>query len=190
MGVGKYRAPHSRRPMTRWSSSAACPRRRILHGFATLGPGALAGCTTVFGGGEPADDGQSDLGSTPTGSIHWHVHLTIEVQGEPQPIPAAVGIGEQYADSRYYDRGMKMTSIHTHDESGTIHWEVMQTPKEGELRLGAFFDIWGKTFTETCIFDYCNDGDGEVTMTVNGEPNDEFADYVVSDEDEIVIRYG
>ena len=86
---------------------------------------------------------------------------------------------------------MQMTSIHTHDADGTVHWEIMgRPPKEGELQLGAFFEIWGKAFSETQIFNYRNNEQEKVTMTVNGEQNDDFADYKVSDEDEIVIRYG
>lgn len=117
------------------------------------------------------------------------MQLTVEIQSEPQQIPADIGIGSQYSGSPYYDAGMQMTSMHTHDDSGTIHWEVMQTPKEGELRLGAFFDVWGKPFSETCLFDYCGDDSGTVTVTVNGVPNHEYGDYVVSDGDDIIIRY-
>lgn len=119
-----------------------------------------------------------------------HVHLTIEIQGETQEIPSDIGIGQEYSESPYYDSGMQMTSIHTHDASGTIHWEIMgRPPKEGELQLGAFFDIWGKPFSETQILDYRNDEQNIVTMTVNDASNDDYATYQVSDGDEVVIRY-
>lgn len=84
---------------------------------------------------------------------------------------------------------MQMASMHTHDASGTIPWEVMQTPKEGELRLGTLFDVWGIPFSETYLFDSCGDDGGTVPMTVNGESKHEYGDYVVSDGDVIIIRY-
>lgn len=184
-----YRAPDRESTVNTRNSSMTVPRRQLLQGLGTIGLATLAGCTTAFGGRGASNDGQSDPGSTPSGSVHWHVQLTVEIQGEPQQIPADIGIGSQYSGSPYYDEGMQMTSMHTHDDSGTIHWEVMQTPKEGELRLGAFFDVWGKPFSETCLFDYCGDDGGTVTMTVNGETNHEYGDHVVSDGDDILIRY-
>lgn len=171
------------------NSSLPVPRRQFLQGLGTLSLAALAGCATALGGTGAPNTGQSDPGSTPTGAVHWHVQLAIEIQGEPHEIPANIGIGSQYSENPYYDAGMQMTSMHTHDASGTIHWEVMQTPKEGELRLGAFFDVWGIPFSETCLFDSCGDDGGTVTMTVNEEPNHEYGNYVVSDGDAIIIRY-
>lgn len=156
----------------------------MLQGLGTVGLSALAGCSTALGGNDGRDDEQDS-----TESIHLHPELTIEIQGETKEIPS--GIGQKYSDSPYYDSGMQMTSIHTHDDSGTIHWEIMgRAPKEGELKLGAFFKIWGKEFSETQIFEYRNNEQNEVTMVVNGTPNDDFAEYTVSDGDDIVIRYG
>ena len=151
-------------------------RRRLLQGLDTVAIASLAGCSAVLGGKNE--------------SIHLHPHLTIEIHEETQQIPSDIGIGQEFADSPYYDSGMEMTSIHTHDASGMIHWEIMNRPPiDGELQLGAFFDIWGKPFLERQIFDYQNDGQNTVTMTVNGEPNDDYATYEVTDGDEIVIRY-
>lgn len=171
--------------MTIRDSPTDLQRRRLLQGLGTAGIAALAGCSTALG---EADD--SDSGQNSSESIHLHPQLTIKIQGETQTIPSDIGIGQAYSDSPYYDNGMQMTSIHTHDDSGTIHWEIMgRPPKDGELQLGAFFDIWGKPFSETQILDYQNDEENEVTMTVNGTPNEDFANYTVSDGDEIVIRY-
>lgn len=162
-------------------------RRQALQGVVLVGLTSLAGCTTVFGKRQPRDATDSLTEDPPSGSIHWHVTLVIEIDGEPRPIPPDVGIGPEYSASPYYDSGMRVASIHTHDDSGTIHWEVMEAPKEGELNLGAFFDIWGEPFSQTCVLDHCTD-EGTLTMLVNGEPNDEFADYRVSDGDRIAIR--
>lgn len=160
-------------------------RRRLLRGLGTVAIAPLAGCSASIGGSTGPNAGQN-----PADSIHLHPHLTIEIHGETQQIPSGIGIGQEYSESPYYDSGMQMTSIHTHDASGTIHWEIMgRPPKDGELQLGAFFEIWGKPFSETQIFDYRNDEQNEVTMVVNGTPNDDYATYEVGDGDEIVIRY-
>ena len=171
--------------MTTRGSYRDLQRRRLLQGLGTVGVASLAGCTTVLRGDEESDTGQNS-----DNSIHWHPHLTVEIKGEPRQIPSGIGIGQEYSDSPYYHNGMQMTSIHTHDASGKIHWEIMdRPPKDGELQLGAFFGIWGKPFSETQILKYQNDEENEVTMTVNGEPNDDFANYKVNDGDDIVIRY-
>lgn len=124
--------------------------------------------------------------------IHWHPELTIYVKGQKQDIPANIGIGQQYSSSKWYDPMMQMTDIHTHDNSGVLHWEVMDnmTPVTKEhVRLGNFFDIWGKPFSSTQLFDKHNGPEGKVTMTVNGQPNTEFDQYVVHNKDQIVIRF-
>lgn len=110
--------------------------------------------------------------------VHYHPELTIVIKGQKQEIPADIGIGSQYKNNRFYDPMMNMTDIHTHDSSGTLHWEVMEGPtKKGHLRLGNFFEIWEKPFN------------ANVKMLVNGEINQEFDNYLVKDEDRIEIIY-
>lgn len=124
--------------------------------------------------------------------IHWHPYLEIYIKSQKQTLPDNLGIGSQYASNKWYDPMMRMTDVHTHDSSGTIHWEVMDnmTPvTKDHVRLVNVFDIWGKTFNSKCIFDNCNGPKGTVKMTVNGEPNNEFENYLVHDKDIIVIRY-
>lgn len=124
------------------------------------------------------------------GGIHWHPKLTILIKGQKQTIPANIGIGMQYAGYPRYDAMMKMTDMHTHDDTGVLHWEVMEGPVTKEdVRLGSFFAVWGKKFDGSCILDYCNGPEGSVTMSVNGEPNTEFQNYLVKDGDKIEIRY-
>ncbi|TSC98160.1 MAG: hypothetical protein Greene101447_123 [Parcubacteria group bacterium Greene1014_47] len=122
--------------------------------------------------------------------IHWHPELKTVVKGEETKIPANIGIGMQYAGYPRYDPMMRMTDIHTHDDSGTLHWEVMSGPvKKEDVRLGSFFAIWGKKFDGSCILEHCNGSEGAVKMFVNGEPNTEFQNYLVKDGDQIEIRY-
>jgi hypothetical protein len=122
--------------------------------------------------------------------IHWHPELAIYIKGQKQEIPANIGIGKQYSNSKWYDPMMDMTDFHTHDNSGTLHWEVMDGPVTKEhVQLKAFFEVWGKAFNATQIFDAKNGPDGTVKMTVNGQPNSEFENYQVKDKDKIEIRY-
>lgn len=124
--------------------------------------------------------------------IHWHPQLVIFVQGKRVEIPANLGIGKQYRSNRWFDPMMGMTDIHTHDSSGTLHWEVMQdkTPvTKDHVLLGVFFEIWGKPFSSQQILSYQNGSGGTVKMTVNGKPNTEFEKYQVRDGDKIEIRF-
>lgn len=121
--------------------------------------------------------------------VHWHPSLKITIKGSPQIITANTGVGQQYAGNPLYESSMGMTGLHTHDASGTLHWEIPRPPRESDLRLGNFFSIWKKTFNKDCIFEFCNSAEGTVKMSVNGKPNTEFENYLVRDKDAIEIRY-
>lgn len=125
------------------------------------------------------------------GGIHWHPALSVYIKGIKQEVPANIGIGFDYKNSRWWDPMMNMTNIHTHDASGTLHWEVMDGPiKKEHITLKAFFtDVWGKQFNSSCIFEFCNGHDGQVKMFVNGQENTEFQSYLVKDKDKIEIKY-
>lgn len=109
--------------------------------------------------------------------IHWHPDLKIKILGEYQEIPANIGIGVVHQ------------LIHTHDADGIIHIEPTGAVRENDIKLGRFFEIWGKTFNRDCIFDKCSDPEGELKMLVNGEQNFEFENYVMRDGDRIEIIY-
>ena len=122
--------------------------------------------------------------------IHWHPQLAIYIKGKKQVIPANIGIGKQYASSKWYDPMMSMTDFHTHDTSGELHWEVMEGPvTKDHVTLKAFFEVWGKPFNSNQILDVKNGPDGTVKMFVNGQPNTEFENYQVKDKDQIEIKY-
>ena len=85
---------------------------------------------------------------------------------------------------------MMMTDMHTHDDSGQLHWEIMKGPvTKDQVRLSNFFGIWGKTFTSSCIFTYCNGPQGHLTFKVNGKNNQDFENYLVKDNDKIEIIF-
>lgn len=115
--------------------------------------------------------------ASPT-SIHWHPNLAITIKGEKRAIPANIGT-----------TGAHTNNIHTHDDSGTLHMELLGRVTKEKTKLKNFFTEWGKTFSPTCILDSCNGPDGTVTMTVNGQPNTEFGDFEMHDGDKIEIRF-
>ena len=100
--------------------------------------------------------------------LHWHPELTIFVKDEEQKIPANIGIGAVH------------NPIHTHDASGVIHLEFSGLVRKDDIKLGRFFEVWGKDFMEF--------GSG-VIMMVNGEENKEPGDYQMKDGDKIELRY-
>lgn len=124
----------------------------------------------------------------PSGAVHWHPRLTIKIDGEITPIPSNIGISVgKIVDTQL--SGMRMSATHTHETDGTIHLENNNPSKKPEsLTLGYFFYVWDKSFSSTCIFEYCTDK-GELKMYVNEVENNEFENYIMNDKDEILIEY-
>lgn len=121
------------------------------------------------------------LDEVPSGQIHWHPKLTINIDGEDVIIPNNIGL----APGRH-------SPTHTHDEGdGTIHLENMNPKAQPEtMSLGYFFNEWKQPFNETCILDKCSNVDGgELKMFVNKEENFEFENYIFKGEDVILIEY-
>ena len=100
--------------------------------------------------------------------LHWHPELAIFVNGEKQEIPANLGIGAVH------------NPMHTHDSSGVIHLEFQGVVRKDDLKLGRFFEVWGKDFMEL---------GSTVKMTVNGEEKAELQNYIMKDGDKIELRY-
>lgn len=112
--------------------------------------------------------------------IHWHPKLTILMKGEKQEIPADFGLGAIHSP------------IHTHaadNKEGVLHMEMSGLVTKDETKLSKWFQLWGKQFNSSCIFDKCNGSDGTVRMTVNGQENKEFENYQMKDGDKIEVKY-
>ena len=125
--------------------------------------------------------------------IIMHIHPTIKIiiEGKSVTIPQNIGINAALYKSHDLDAyGMKnqrMSPLHTHDSSGVIHVESTQVRT---FTLGEFFDVWGVTFTDSCIMDKCNDDIKTVKMFVDGQPSTEFKDHTLRDEEQISVEYG
>ncbi len=109
--------------------------------------------------------------------IHWHTELSITILGQQQDIPANIGIG------------ITEQPIHTHGEDNIIHLEFTGLVTKDDIQLGRFFEIWGRNFSQDCIFTKCNGPEGKVKMFVNFEPNFEFENYIIRDKDKIEIFF-
>lgn len=140
--------------------------------FSTLGLLAAGGWWVIKQPGIPEEEIVSRKG------IHWHPELVIFIKGEKQEIPTNLGLGAVHQP------------IHTHDSTGVLHLEMQGLVKKEDTELGQFFKIWGKQFSANCILDFCNSEGEKVKMSVNGQENIEFENYLMRDKDKIEIRYG
>lgn len=109
--------------------------------------------------------------------LHWHPEISILILGQKQKIPANIGMS------------IVENPIHTHDNMGVIHLEFSGLVKKDDIRVGKFFEVWGKKFNKDCIFDKCNGAEGQLKMFVNAKENSEFENYSMRDGDKIAIIF-
>ena len=112
--------------------------------------------------------------------MHWHPKVLIYIKGEKQPFEDGIGLN-----------GPVHNPIHTHGDADQdiVHMEFEGLVKKEDTKLAKFFQIWGKQFNSTQIFDKKNGTEGTVKMTVNGRENAEFENYKMRDGDMIEIKY-
>ena len=132
---------------------------------------------------------KTNSNNAPQQPIHLHPKLKIIVKGEMQNIPSGIGINiGNNIDNEV--SSMRMSPTHTHTGDGVIHMENDKPWEKPEtLKLAYFFKVWGRNFNSSCIFDYCNGQNGNLTMKVNGQSNKDFDKYLMHDKDELVIEY-
>ncbi|MCH1541246.1 MAG: hypothetical protein L7S56_07460 [Candidatus Poseidonia sp.] len=114
------------------------------------------------------------------GSIadHYHVDVAITLLGESYEVPEDVGIN---------DGDCSMRQLHTHDASGRIHVETLESGTQ--VPLGAFFDIWGLHFDESGFGDYRIDADHEFLMYLNGELVESYDQLILEDKQQVELIY-
>ena len=114
-------------------------------------------------------------------NFHYHAHLDIFVNGFSYLVPAGIGI--KPPDCIYW--------LHTHDISGIIH---VESPENKTFKLGQFFDIWGKKFNNSQIFDFMVDKSENKTLVVyiNGTEvtNLQYRNIPIVNHEDITIVYG
>jgi hypothetical protein len=99
--------------------------------------------------------------------FHWHVALTVFVNGNQRQIPAGVGIIEpkETRNSKgqsYIQEGKCFYWLHTHAPDGVIH---IESPVRRGFTLGDFFDEWGLPLGT----DQVGPAKGHVTAFCNGK---------------------
>lgn len=112
--------------------------------------------------------------------VHWHAKLDITVRGQDVVIPANIGIplGNPTAHPE---------NMHTHAEDHIVHIEKLPPVYKNDLRIGNFFNVWGKRFDSQCVADECTEDAEKLTMTVNGQTNTDFENYLLKDGDKVEI---
>jgi len=120
--------------------------------------------------------GKQCLSSHDGVEMHFHPFLTILIDDEEFTIPKDTGISTSTCNN-----AMHMT--HTHDTTGKIHVEGNSVE---EVPLEVFFDVWGKHFDETGIFDNRN---GTIEMKVDGVVSTDYQNLILKDGQNIIISY-
>ena len=89
--------------------------------------------------------------------LHHHIQLDIFINGQPVVVPASIG----------YSPELRVFSpLHTHDDAGIVH--VESADPNFQPVLGQFMDVWGVYFTPSCIGSFCENGDQQLQVFVNG----------------------
>ena len=136
-------------------------------GWSTLGVAVIVALVWLVASAPKTPE--SDIVSR--GAFHWHPEVAIYVKGEKQEIPADIGIGAVHQP------------IHTHtddNKQGVIHLEFQGLARKQDVSLGQFFKNWGKDMRSFGM---------DMRMTVNGEENTEYENYVMRDKDKIELRF-
>lgn len=100
--------------------------------------------------------------------LHWHPTLEIYVRGEKIAIPENVGLDGAHKP------------VHTHDDLPVIHLEFSGVTRTDDVMLGEFFRNWGKDMRSF---------GANMRMTVNGQENTDYENYVMRDGDTIELHY-
>lgn len=120
-------------------------------------------------------------------TVHWHSNVNIEICGKSMGLIDDFGgreeIGDEIAHLHRDDGGAKRIHIEGFVNNGS------------DITLGRAFDTIGVKFDTTHIRDKengkgCDDGnEHQVRMSVDGQPNQEFRDHIMRDEEHVLITY-
>ena len=152
---------------------------KITSTLATLVVGVLVvGGALVWLFVKGPKDTSSQAGLISSSGIHWHVQLSITVDGKPVNVPDDTGLRPSESP------------LHTHaGEPNKIHMEFPSVVREDDVRLGKFFDVWGQAFSSTKLLDQDTSKGGTLTMKVNGKDSTEFEHYSMHDGDKIELTF-
>lgn len=125
--------------------------------------------------------GNSNRNAT-SGLYHAHADFKVYISGK----------SVDFSQEKYQSTETKHLNeyVHLHDGNG----EVIHKHK-ADVTLGLFFKSLKMDLSKDCLVmdtgeKYCNDSKNTLKMYVNGQKNDQFADYNMQDLDRILISYG
>jgi hypothetical protein len=113
----------------------------------------------------------------PLGSEHVHAAFAVKINGEKL----------NFSQPQYQVRS---EYIHVENNDGnTLHRHATGVP------VGEFFRTVGMNVTDSCFTlenktSYCSDGNSNLEFYVNGNKTNSIANYVLKDNDRILIVYG
>ena len=127
-------------------------------------------------------------------SEHYHPNLKVIVDGQQIPIEPNTGI-----DQVGCREGMRWIHVHDASDSGFTKLHI-ETPSKMNVPLGAFFEIWDRQGGPKLMgpddktFDVNRNGvsdreEFDISLTVNGESNDKFEEYIMEDYDDIELIF-
>jgi len=125
-------------------------------------------------------------------SFHYHPNLRVIVDGQQIQIEPNTGI-----DQIGCREGMRWVHVHDSSETGFTKLHI-ETPDKMNVPLGSFFEIWDREGGPKLMgpddrkFDIDRNGvsdweEYDISMTVNGDSNDKFEEYIMLDSDDIEL---
>jgi len=112
---------------------------------------------------------------------HYHLQLNVTINDERIEIPMNIGFERDSEGKTIF-----LHPIHTYDNSGRIH---VETTKNATAKLGFFFDIWGKEFTENKILNYTADSEHSIEIYMNGNKIETYGETILEPYSFIEIIY-
>jgi flagellar basal body-associated protein FliL len=135
--------------------------------------GIMAYAVTVYSGN--LDRPSQNFG--PLGSEHVHAAFAVKINGEKL----------DFSQEKYQ---VKSQYIHVENNDGnTLHRHATGVP------VGEFFASLGMNVTDSCFTlenktSYCSNGNSNLEFYVNGNKTNSIANYVLKEDDRILIVYG
>jgi len=131
----------------------------------------------------------SDSSGQVRGPIHWHAHLSLIFEDRLLAIPADIGITTGLNIENEVS-GVEASPVHTHDETGFLHFEVDDYALRADhVTLGYFFQIWQRPFSDSCFLGFCTDSTHQLRFFVNGKERLDWRTYPVQDGDDLVLAW-
>ena len=94
-------------------------------------------------------------------AVHYHIHLTMIIDGNPTVLPAHTGI-DNTNQCLYW--------LHVHSNDGVVHIEAPASAATRKFTLGDVFGVWNKPLSSTQVGSTVLTKDQKLEMWVDGKP--------------------